>query len=74
MVTANRHIYAEMSYDPEKDLVPVTMAVSGPQVLSVPAKSLFKTVEDLISYGQVGRERAQATHRRCCIDSGRRLK
>jgi len=52
VMTANQHIYAKMNYDPEKDFVPVTMAVSGPQVLSVPAKSPFKTVEDLISYAR----------------------
>src|SRR3970040_1915889 len=43
VMSANQHIYAKMNYDPEKDFVPVTMAVSGPQGLSVPAKSPFKT-------------------------------
>ena len=33
VVTANQHIYAKMSYDPEKDFVPITKVVSGPQVL-----------------------------------------
>ena len=35
VVTANQHIYAKMNYDPEKDFVPVTNVVSGPQVLAV---------------------------------------
>lgn len=48
VVTANQHIYAKMSYDPEKDFVPVTKVVSGPQVLVVPANSPYKTVKDLI--------------------------
>jgi tripartite-type tricarboxylate transporter receptor subunit TctC len=52
VVTANQHIYAKMGYDPEKDFVPVTNVVSGPQVLTVPANSPFKTVEDLIAYGR----------------------
>ena len=52
VVTANQHIYAKMNYDPEKDFVPVTNVVSGPQVLTVPASSPFKTVKDLIDHGR----------------------
>jgi tripartite-type tricarboxylate transporter receptor subunit TctC len=48
VVTANQHIYAKMNYDPVKDFVPVTKVVSGPQVLTVPASSPYKTVKDLI--------------------------
>jgi len=52
VVTANQHIYAKMNYNPEKDFVPITNVVSGPQVLTVPASSPFKTVKDLIDYGK----------------------
>jgi tripartite-type tricarboxylate transporter receptor subunit TctC len=48
VVTANQHIYARMNYDPEKDFVPVTNVVSGPQVVAVPASSPYKTVKELI--------------------------
>src|SRR6185369_14270279 len=48
VVTANQHIYAKMNYDPEKDFVPVTNVVSGPQVLVVQASSPYKSVKDLI--------------------------
>ena len=48
VVTANQHIYARLTYDPEKDFVPVTKVVSGPQVLVVPANSPFKTTKALI--------------------------
>ena len=48
VVTANQHIYAKMNYNPEKDFVPVTKVVSGPQVLVVNAKSPYKTVKELI--------------------------
>jgi len=48
VVTANQHIYAKLNYDPEKDFIPVTNAVTGPQVLTVPASSPYKTVKDLI--------------------------
>jgi len=49
VVTANQHIYAKMNYNPEKDFVPVTNVVSGPQVLVVNASSPYKTVKDLIN-------------------------
>ena len=52
VVTANQHIYAKMSYDPDKDFVPVTKVVSGPQVLAVPANSPFKTVKELIDHAR----------------------
>jgi tripartite-type tricarboxylate transporter receptor subunit TctC len=52
VMTANQHIYAKMAYDPEKDFVPVTNVVSGPQVLTVPANSPFKSVKDLIDYAR----------------------
>ncbi len=48
VMTANQHVYAKLNYDPEKDFVPVTNVVSGPQVLAVPASSPHKTVKDLI--------------------------
>ncbi len=48
VMTANQHIYAKLSYDPEKDFVPVTIAVSGPQVLVVAAGSPYKSVKELI--------------------------
>src|SRR5882762_8620064 len=48
VVTANQHIYAKLAYDPDKDFVPVTNVVSGPQVLAVPASSPYKSVKELI--------------------------
>lgn len=48
VVTANQHIYARMNYDPEKDFIPVTNVVSGPQVLAVSANSPYKSVKDLL--------------------------
>src|SRR5216684_3597808 len=48
VVIENRHIYAKLNYDPEKDFVPVTNVVSGPQVLVVPAGSAYKTAKELI--------------------------
>ena len=48
VITANQHIYAKLAYDPERDFVPVTNVVSGPQVLAVPASSPYKSVKALI--------------------------
>jgi tripartite-type tricarboxylate transporter receptor subunit TctC len=48
VMTANQHVYAKLNYDPERDFVPVTNVVTGPQVLVVPASSPYKTVKDLI--------------------------
>jgi len=52
VVTANQHVYARLTYDPEKDFIPVTKVVSGPQVLTVPASSPFKTVKDLVDHAR----------------------
>ena len=62
VMTANQHIYAKMSYDPEKDFVPVTNVVSGPQVLTVPAKSPFKTVKDLIDFARANPSKLNFGH------------
>lgn len=48
VMTANQHVYAKLNYDPERDFVPVTNVVSGPQVLVVPASSPYRTVKQLI--------------------------
>lgn len=48
VMTANQHIYAKLGYDPEKDFVPVTKVVMGPQVLVVPAQFPYRTVKELI--------------------------
>jgi tripartite-type tricarboxylate transporter receptor subunit TctC len=48
VMTANQHIYGKLTYDPEKDFVPVTNVVSGPQVLVVNAASPYKSVKELL--------------------------
>jgi tripartite-type tricarboxylate transporter receptor subunit TctC len=48
VMTANQHIYAKLNYDPEKDFVPITNVVSGPQVLVVNANAPYKSVKDLL--------------------------
>jgi succinate dehydrogenase cytochrome b556 subunit len=48
VMTANQHVYAKLNYDPDKDFIPVTKVVMGPQVLVVPANSPYRTVKELI--------------------------
>ena len=48
VMTAHQHIYPKLSFDPEKDFVPVTNVVAGPQVLVVSAASPYRKVSDLI--------------------------
>ena len=48
VLTANQHIYQNLPYDPERDFIPVTNVVSGPQVLTVPASSPYRSVKELV--------------------------
>lgn len=49
VLTVNEFVYAKLPYDPEKDFVPIMDVVSSPQVLVVPAKSPFTSMESLIA-------------------------
>jgi len=63
-IAVNRALYRDLPYDPEKDLEPLSLLASGPQILavhpSVPASDLRQLVEyakanpDKLSYGSVG--------------------
>ena len=48
VMTANEHIYAGMNVRPERDFVPITNVVRGPQVIAVPAGSPYRTLKELI--------------------------
>ena len=50
IVTANPFIYRSMTFDPAKDLVPITNVASGPQVIVVNNDVPAKTLRDLIAY------------------------
>jgi tripartite-type tricarboxylate transporter receptor subunit TctC len=64
IVTANPYIYKSMTFDPAKDLVPITNVASGPQVIvvntNVPAKDLrefiamAKAAPGKVNYGSAG--------------------
>lgn len=52
VMTAHQHVYAKLGYSPDRDFVPVSNIVAGPQVLVVSARSPYKTVRDLIEAGK----------------------
>ncbi|MGZ5034940.1 MAG: Bug family tripartite tricarboxylate transporter substrate binding protein [Usitatibacter sp.] len=49
IVTANPHIYKAMSFDPAKDLVPITNVATGPQVIVVNGDVPVKDLRELIA-------------------------
>src|SRR5918993_1029123 len=48
IVTANPHIYKNMGFDTQKDLLPITMVASGPQVIVVNPSLPVNNVKELI--------------------------
>jgi tripartite-type tricarboxylate transporter receptor subunit TctC len=50
VVTANPFIYSSMTFDPAKDLVPITNVASGPQVIVVNNELPVKTLREFIAY------------------------
>ena len=52
IVTANQHIYKQMSFDPAKDLVPITNVASGPQVIAINPNVPVKDLKELIAYAK----------------------
>jgi tripartite-type tricarboxylate transporter receptor subunit TctC len=60
----NRSLYAKLDYDPQKDLVPVTIVAESPMVLLVPPNAPFRTLAEFVeqarakpgefSYGSTG--------------------
>jgi len=49
IVTANQYIYKKMSFDPAKDLIPITNVASGPQVIVVNPNFPAKTLKEFIA-------------------------
>jgi len=46
--TINQFLYSNMTFDPERDLVPIALVSTTPNVIAVSAKSPYKTVADVI--------------------------
>jgi tripartite-type tricarboxylate transporter receptor subunit TctC len=48
-VSLNKLIFRKMNYDPERDLIPITLLTSSPLVLAVHPSVVVKSVRDLIA-------------------------
>jgi tripartite-type tricarboxylate transporter receptor subunit TctC len=53
-VTVGRSLYADLSYDPKKDLMPIILANESPIVLVVNSKSPVKSLRELIASAKSG--------------------
>ncbi|RJF92642.1 tripartite tricarboxylate transporter substrate binding protein [Noviherbaspirillum saxi] len=51
-LASNGALYKNMSFDPEKDLIPVGGIGYAPLVVVVPQASPFKTLRDLVAFGK----------------------
>jgi tripartite-type tricarboxylate transporter receptor subunit TctC len=52
IVTANPYMYKAMTFDPAKDLVPITNVASGPQVIAVNPELPAKSLREFIAYAK----------------------
>ena len=53
----NQFLYKDMSYNPEKDLAPIALVITTPNVIAVPAASKIKTVADLIAAAKAAKDK-----------------
>src|SRR5262245_17850687 len=49
IVAANQYMFKKLNWNPEKDLVPITMTASGPQIVAVHPSFRAKSVKELIA-------------------------
>lgn len=52
----NPHLYANMNFDPLKDLVPVAMLADAPNVIVVGADSPFRTLADIVAAAKTSKK------------------
>ena len=55
--TINQFIYPEMQFDPEKDLMPIALVSTTPNVLSVAATSPWKNLQDVINAAKQAKDK-----------------
>lgn len=55
--TINQFLYNNMAFDPERDLVPIALVSTTPNVIAVSAKSPYKTVADVIQAARQNKEK-----------------
>ena len=49
IIAANQYMFRKLNWNPDKDLVPITNAASGPQIVAVHPTFRAKTVKELIA-------------------------
>ncbi len=49
---ANPHLYSHLGFDAQKDFAPVAFVASIPNILEVPRKSQFNTVQEMLAYAR----------------------
>jgi len=57
IVTANPYMYKSMTFDPSKDLVPITNVASGPQVIAVSNDLPARDLREFIAYAKANPKR-----------------
>ncbi|MFY3136281.1 Bug family tripartite tricarboxylate transporter substrate binding protein [Achromobacter xylosoxidans] len=55
--TINQFLYNNMAFDPERDLVPIALVSTTPNVIAVSAKSPYRTVADVIQAARQSKEK-----------------
>ncbi|WP_370681451.1 Bug family tripartite tricarboxylate transporter substrate binding protein [Comamonas sp. GB3 AK4-5] len=51
-LSTNTGLFAKLSYDPQKDLIPVSQLTVAPGLFVVPNNSPFKTLQDLVNHAK----------------------
>ena len=51
-LATNPGLFAKLSYDPHKDLTPISQLIVAPGLFVVPNNSPFKTLQDLVAYAK----------------------
>jgi len=49
---ANPHLYSHLGFDAQKDFAPVAFVASIPNILEVPKKSQFNSVQEMLAYAK----------------------
>ena len=60
MLTVNPVVVANLTYDSQRDFVPISMIAKFPLILTVNAKAPVRTVQELVAYAKANPDRANA--------------
>lgn len=59
-LATNPGLFAKLSYDPQKDVTPVSQLIVAPGLFVVPNNSPFKTLKDLVTYAKANPQKPLA--------------